>query len=56
MACILLYILLALRRPFKFDSGAGHILFYVDVSDKGQRFYASLAVESLDGKRVGRCF
>jgi hypothetical protein len=31
MGCILLYILLALRRPFTFDSGAGNILFYVGV-------------------------
>jgi uncharacterized membrane protein YtjA (UPF0391 family) len=31
VACILLYILLALRRPFTFDAGAANILFYVGV-------------------------
>lgn len=31
VACILLYILLALRRPSTFDEGAGNILFYVGV-------------------------
>lgn len=30
-ACILLYILLALRRPSTFDSGAASILFYIGV-------------------------
>ena len=31
VACLLLYILLALRRPFTFDSGTANILFYVGV-------------------------
>ncbi len=31
VACIVLYILLALRRPSTFDSGAANILFYVGV-------------------------
>lgn len=31
LACILIYILLALRRPTTFDSGAANILFYVGV-------------------------
>jgi uncharacterized membrane protein YtjA (UPF0391 family) len=31
VACILLYILLGLRRPFTFDSGAANILFYAGV-------------------------
>jgi uncharacterized membrane protein YtjA (UPF0391 family) len=31
MACILLYILLALRRPSTFDAGGANILFYVGV-------------------------
>lgn len=30
-ACILFYIMLAVRRPSTFDSGAGNILFYVGV-------------------------
>jgi hypothetical protein len=31
VACIILYILLALRRPLTFDTGAANILFYVGV-------------------------
>jgi hypothetical protein len=31
ITCILLYILLALRRPSTFDLGAGNILFYVGI-------------------------
>ncbi len=31
VACILLYILLALRRPFTFDTGVTNILFYTGV-------------------------
>lgn len=31
VACILFYILLALRRPSTFDSGAANILFYVGI-------------------------
>lgn len=31
MACVLLYILLALRRPFTFEAGAANILFYAGV-------------------------
>ena len=31
VACIIFYILLALRRPFTFDAGAANILFYVGI-------------------------
>ena len=31
VACIILYILLALRMPSTFDSGTSNILFYVGV-------------------------
>jgi hypothetical protein len=31
VACILLYTLMALRRPFTFDTGAINILFYVGI-------------------------
>ncbi len=31
VACILLYILLALRSPFTFDTGTANILFYTGV-------------------------
>jgi hypothetical protein len=31
VGCILLYLLLALRRPFTFDTGAVNILFYAGI-------------------------